>query len=910
MSQDDIDQVVQYYGLDDPFPTEWKDTNVDLDAFIFVLGNGESFEMEDVDKEADPSRSLEHNFEAFVKVRSTMDAVYNEMKNDFLQEQKNWGVASIERYIDEANDKAALIIQPIMDNRAQADRLKATLALIEKHRYLFDLPSKLAEDIKSGLHDSVIRDYKRGLSQTEESRTLPHSPELALNLIEQRRVIERIWSEVEVVVEDYRDQLWKDLSETRPNENFLSIIKILLELGVEDNPIWVWLESQVDHIKTSMENGFEQLNDDLQIIRNELSDSSQPTPANTSMYFLNAIKFSTTDKDVLRDTPEIIKMWMVLKELVENLALTFGKQITSFWDAASRFLDGTYQKTLPTGLDGQSKIHLTFSDMEQSKVRSDARELVDILANRMADFFVDTIETSKIKAQQRKENEDMNESDIEHDEPDYSNHKPTKLTSQPNNSVTSLSARSILANSLKKDRNKAENTRQEEKVQTDVQNINSSVAADTADTANNADKSYDLYAFLPPNANAIGTSHFLSQILGILGSVASELAGLSISSKHIDVLRNMMGTIRERCIGATCLAWQQDAKNFRVLEDWAPISSRTGTRIPKFFLQYQSIILSGIQELIFVTAAEQKSTVLVILPPSSRVVSNIKTQFVNSIFLALDGLVKDAVATESRSLKEADGYSEKHVYTIPMDHRLLLMISNLDELKNNIVTALFERFSTAFSIQLTDNSNIIGDAMSQLDEQLFTAYTKKKRSNNSNMVRIGILKSGIQWPNLPNPTDVSPYVYKVLLQLVLIHSQVTSVTPLLLKRIISDLLHHFASTILESFRQIDNFSVGGMLQATIDVEFCNQKMTAYVTPEIEELFQTTYATVQDATNKSNVDVSAMTNQLEGMKKLLYKCHKYSKLEFSCFKDGKPAMAGTLNENGSLGRVGKRILASS
>ncbi|KAK9314263.1 exocyst complex component Sec5-domain-containing protein [Lipomyces starkeyi] len=887
----DLDTVFEYYGLNDPFPTVWADNSVQESQFALVLGdyfNGSDDGTTDrTAVEYHDTRALQRNFDMFVKMKSALDTAYKEMKKDFLQETKDWGVVNIDQLIDDANMKAAQIMKPIMDNKSRGDRLKATLSLIEKNRYLFDLPAALLDSIKRGDHDSLVRDYRRGRTLTEEIRTLPHSMELSDFLVQQRRVIERIWGEVEVVVEGYKRSIWKQLSQARPDDNYILYISILLELGVEDNPIWVWLQTLVDNLKNQMDDAFDDLNLSLQTLRKDVFNTSPTSTGIIAAYFLNAIKVPTLGGDILRDLPEIVRMWVMMIEVIEEVTKYFGKQIALFWECASGFLDGRTQCSLPVGQNGESKVHLNLSREEEVRIRSDARELVELYASRVADFFVRSVADSGKKAANVKHAKTM-DSEFESDgNTPEAEHKVMNLR---NTSTASLSASARLANSLKNDRI-AEAQRQIDRPITPLPSVGSSASPPSP----GSEKNFELYAFLPPNANAIGTTFFLSQILNTMGSVASELAGLSISSRHIDVLRTMMGTIRERCVGAACLSWQQDAKRFNIIEEWTPISTRKCTRIPELFLQYQSVVLDGLQQLVFIPGAEKKSKVVVILPPSSKLVSNIKTQFANSIFLALNGLVKDAV-TSDKTMNAING-SPAQGGTVPnstidrdigmplapMESRLLLMICNIAELNGSIVSTLFERFSALFSIQLTDNSNIIGDAMKQLDEQLFSTYTKKKRAKFTTVIRTGILKSGIRWSQLGKPTDVSQYIYQALLQLVLVHMEVSSVGPSLVKRVITDLLHHIVNTILESFRQIDKFSLGGMLQATIDVEFVNQKMTSYGTPDIESLYQTCYATIQDATDRSKMEVDVMTRQLEDMKKLLLKCHKQSRMEFLCFK---------------------------
>ncbi|KAK9447705.1 exocyst complex component Sec5-domain-containing protein [Limtongia smithiae] len=897
---DDGDRVYAFYGLSEQFPTEWEDLQADEREFEYVLGHDLSHSTGPND-----TRTIQRNFDIFVKMKSAVDTAYVEMRRDFLQEQKKWGVASIELQINSANKKAAQLMKPIMDNKVKGDRLKATLSLIEKHRYLFDLPATLKDSIRRGDNDSLVRDYRRGRALTEEIRTLPSSAELTDYYVQQRRVIERIWEEVESVVEDYKREVWRRLSKSAPDENFLSYISLLLELGVEDNPIWIWLRSQVDTLTSRIDEAFSQLNTCLLVLRQDLADTPHPITGKSSAAFLKVLRTQISDTEIKYDTPEIITMWSGLKAVVEEVSLYFSRQISLFWTCAAKFLDGQYQKTLPEGPNGESKAHLTLSPEQEARLRSDGRELVELFSSNVSEFFLSTVATATEHVVLKRRSSGNSEFSLP--SPDRSLSMPADTASAKRSEVVSLSASAILANSLKFDKvahtihhedrtltAPAEMTRSSSNMSENSTEITARPASPVPDT------NFDTYAFLPPNANAISATYYLSQILGVLGTVASELAGLSVSYTNVETLRTMLSTIRERCINAACLSWRNDATRFKMLEDWQPTNSRKSTKLPGFFMAYQMAVLEGLQRVVYIQRAEKRSDVVVIMPPSSKLVSSIKTQFVNSIFLLLDGLVKDAVKSDRKFSQEREpamgGKNEKVASAISQDSRLLLMICNLTELQGIINGRLFDQFSSLFLIQLTDKSNMIGDSITQLDGDLFDMFVKKRKSKFSTIVRHGILKSGIRWSEQGKPSDVSPYIYLALLQLVHVHAQVVNIAPTLVRRVILNLLQHMIQCTVEGLRQVDKFSLGGMLQATIDVQFIDQKMGAYITQDIANLFQSAYKTVQDATDREHMDIAVMTKHLGEMKKLLIKCHKSSRLEFMCFRDEKPINGTSVNDS--------------
>ncbi|KAK9460660.1 exocyst complex component Sec5-domain-containing protein [Lipomyces oligophaga] len=887
---DGLDPVFVAYGLSTPFPVSWEDKDPDEKKFVFVLGSDTGFDFNnggtvDRNKDDERNRIMQRSFDAFIKMKSSVDIAYGEMTRDFLQERNNWGIGGIAQTIQEANQRSADIMEPLINNKTRSDTLKATLSLIDKHRYLFDLPAALQTSINKNDNDLLLRDYRRGRALTEEIRTLPHQSDLTEYNIQQRRVIERIWQEVESVVEDYKQDLWMRLVHTSPDDNYLLYINILLELGVDDNPIWVYLKAQFESLRQKISEAFYDLNTCVCVLQKDLKAVERPNLEALSAMLLHSIKLvnSKPRADVIRDTPEIVSTWIKLRAVVEEVVIYFGNQISLLWNCCEGFLTGSTQRTFPDTINPESRVHLSFSETEAKELRDDGNKLIERLASELSEFFLRTVPQSaelaaspSPKRPERADTFDVEDGDGIKLSGGSTQDTGNRITNLSNNSSVSISASAMLATSLKNDK------------PPEVPRL--SPANQNLVSAEDSDKALILYAFLPEGSNALSASYYISLILGTVGTVASELAGLTISSSHIETLREMMSTVRERCVSAACLAWQQDAKRFHILEDWRPLSLRNNTMLPSIFFQYQIRLLESIGRVILVSDAERRSKVKVISPPSSQLLTNIQIQFTNSILLVLDGLMKDATNVDGQVAADSEAAR------VSTDTRVLMLICNIAELSNIVIPQLFDKFTDVFSIKLTDKTHIIDDSLQKLDSRLFYIFMKSKRGTISNIVRHGILKSGADWGQYPSPTSVSPFVYEVLLLFVRVHAQVSSVAEGLINRVVKELLLLAVQTMLDCYRQVNKFSLGGMLQATIDVQFIDQETSSLVTDEIMKLFEATYAAIQDVTDKSAMVPTEMAVQLDRMKKLLLQSHKNSRVEFLCFANERKNMSRSRSQS--------------
>jgi len=234
--------------------------------------------------------------------------------------------------------------------------------------------------------------------------------------------------------------------------------------------------------------------------------------------------------------------------------------------------------------------------------------------------------------------------------------------------------------------------------------------------------------------------------------------------------------------------------------------------------------------------------------------------------------------------------------------RMLLTLSNLQLLRSEIVPELISQFENAFSVKLTDESKTIRDALGQIDAQLFDEYTKPLVRSITTTVRNGILS-----PTWPPPagqlaTDVRPYVYEALLAMVDVHAQVTVTAPSLVQQVLSHLLEQLSRELLESFRQRKTFTLGGLLQATLDVEFVNQTLSQFNTPKSSEWQQLVYVELDRG---SDGDArTGLQKELGEMKKILSSLRRCSRAEFLCFRAKKSSSRRT-NVHGTEGDAASR-----
>jgi exocyst complex component 2 len=143
--------------------------------------------------------------------------------------------------------------------------------------------------------------------------------------------------------------------------------------------------------------------------------------------------------------------------------------------------------------------------------------------------------------------------------------------------------------------------------------------------------------------------------------------------------------------------------------------------------------------------------------------------------------------------------------------------------------------------------------------------------------------------------EVQPYVHQALLSLVSTHSQVSTISPAILPRVITALIESFANDLLSSFRKVPRFCMGGMLQSTLEVEFLHQTLGSNVSKQASDTLQSVYGTIE----KAYAGSGGGELELGNVKGLLQRSRANTKYIYSCFRTKK----GSKEKENGAGKQG-------
>ncbi|KAI8331626.1 exocyst complex component Sec5-domain-containing protein [Choanephora cucurbitarum] len=850
-AMDDSDPLGVYRSI---FPEDMRNTNINQlkeKATLIIANNkfqprhfllqvhrdtsyndlveGEDRLRRGVDQRAEAQKNLVHqNFDRFVSAKNTIDHVYEEMKAKQLNEEQDYGILGIQKALDAANTRAEQVYGPVVERRQRAEKVRSTLYILQRYRFLFNLPSSLLESIKQTKYEAAIRDYKKGkylyqvlkgnLDATDAMPDMDH--ETGMTDLH-HKVFDKVWAEVSKIVIELQNVLLRMLTDPwRSMDDQEKTINFLFDLDTAEDPAWYYLDSQYQWIMGLMKETYETSVKKIERLKKQEEESAIKRSL-TLKKAISHIHIKVSELNI--DSFSELGVWHATSELVKSQSALLLRCLPDFWRLSKAFIEGKFANkaaavsaagpmgvaTPPTAARNRRRIGMDMGKVEQCQRMS--RDIIDRYASLISHYF-------------------------SLDQPSLETKKAIDGTHTP-----------------------------------------------------------ILPSFAPPNANSIYTCDYLTTIIGDLASCVNEIHGIHLAGEAFSGLTELMEKIRSKFIDVLCQCWERDAKTFYMLEEWVldPTSPHITTLLKRYYDYHKFCARSAYRIANLSAVSEDQDDYRI----STHTIEKIRGSFLDSTLNFLDGLIRLAL-TDYTPLNEKEelllAKKREKIDVHSMDVRILLTVSNLDHMRHTVIRKLIDLFESAFHIKMDDDLHTLLDVMDKFDEILFGDYIKRKSHLIRDIVRQGILMSGIDWSSIPKPQEVHPFVYEALMTLVMVHAQISQVAKQLVPRTLSRLLESLANDCLESFRQVERFGMGGMLQATLEIEFMHQTLSQYVTPAASDTLQSIYQTIEQAYDPQQQQQSSnLQSELSHVKELLVFSRKSTVVQFLCFKQNKDRRKTTI-----------------
>lgn len=760
---------------------------------------------------------VEDNFDRFVAVKASTDALYAEMRDGLLSDKAEFASRPLVDYLKRSAVKANQVFLPVLENSAKAQKLRTTLGVFERSKFFFSLPGFLVESIEAGRYEAALRQYNKGkfLLDSRPGQLLPieAGANTGSSTAQQKRILDKVWVNVEKVMGEMKALLLARLQDPgRSVEEMERGIEILLELNVPEDPIWTYFDSQHKRIMDRMSAAYRTG------VSNIDATKARTTPELSSPNALRQILAAQLQVCIVAlesKTPEVViaqagghEVWQATWDMVKIISEVMVSSLPNFWKIARSFLEGKFKRP-------------SSSRRSASQCRQMALDIIKLYINFLSEFFI-------------------------------------------------LS--DVLSNSP---------------------------------TPNSPEH-------LPSHSNSLTTAHWLTKILSEVQDCVTEIGALELGEGGL--VKGLVESMRWRFEDVLVRSWLRDANCMYALESFAPDLSTPSTTLYLAKLEsFMRHLATSAFKIAGGVSTDSGSGVLRvtqqnIVPPAFT--SKITRAFLDAIYAVLDGFVV-LVAEEAppgvgsivaAGVPEREGKQEL-IDLRDSNTRLLLVISNFSQLSGSLIPSMLSQLENALGISVDDDRKTLMKAVTALDKTLFDGYVKPKAAAVAVILREGILDKDMDWYETLQPTEIRPYMYKALMGLVEIHAQISRVAENLLERGMYALVENVAQDALISFKQVKRFGMGGMLRATLEIEFMHQTLARYVSPSAAKTLSELYNKISQAYARRPGDENLQGN-LDSVKRTLAESRRATGIEFMCFRAAKERSGKGKKEKDEVRERGK------
>ncbi|XP_060533732.1 exocyst complex component 2 [Cylas formicarius] len=341
-------------------------------------------------------------------------------------------------------------------------------------------------------------------------------------------------------------------------------------------------------------------------------------------------------------------------------------------------------------------------------------------------------------------------------------------------------------------------------------------------------------------------SIYLPELLYSVRSTYSAFIKLDLPNEALNIISVLLLDLRIHCMS---IMFQQTIEHVKQLtEDWSINYSGkyTGvTELPLKFLQHIEGMVQVIKESVLST--EQREISLLENPVAQKEmekqVTIILTTFhnvLNNLSLTEDYLDgdNDIPAVSQLIGTPVSSHKSESKSNVPIwDHRLLITLSNCLFTKNVVLTMVRDKFKEggfpAFAGPFLDARN----KLEHLEKSILEKYLEQKSDPLVGTIEPSMYLGRFDWDWPISPTDIRPYAKECINNLISVHGEIISISPLLLDAVLPQVIETVAEELYRLMSCVKKFSPQGGQQATADIYALQAFLQDYCTEEAQNYFK-------------------------------------------------------------------------
>ncbi|KAK7889851.1 hypothetical protein WMY93_025411 [Mugilogobius chulae] len=242
--QNDMEQT--FPGMSGDFTSE----NFSATWYLMENHSGTSFEQlkiaaNNLKKQANKKNEgslayVKGGLSTFFEAQDALSAIHQKLESDGTEKVEGSMTQRLENILNRASDTADTLFQEVLGRKDKADSTRNALNVLQRFKFLFNLPLNIERNIQKGDYDVVINDY-------EKAKSLFGNTEVP--------VFKKVYSEVETRINALRSLLLEKLLQTPSTlHDQKRYIRYLSDLHAPGDPAWQCIYAQHKWILQLMQN--------------------------------------------------------------------------------------------------------------------------------------------------------------------------------------------------------------------------------------------------------------------------------------------------------------------------------------------------------------------------------------------------------------------------------------------------------------------------------------------------------------------------------------------------------------------------------------------------------------------------------------------------------------------------------
>ncbi|XP_037393919.1 exocyst complex component 2 isoform X1 [Pygocentrus nattereri] len=262
----------------------------------------------------------------FFEAQDALAAIHQKLESDGTEKVEGSMTRRLENILNRASNTADTLFQEVLGRKDKADSTRNALNVLQRFKFLFNLPLNIERNIQKGDYDVVINDY-------EKAKSLFGNTEVP--------VFKKVYAEVETRIGALRNLLLDKLLETPSTlHDQKRYIRYLSDLHAPGDPAWQCIVAQHKWILQLMQNCKEDFIKEQRVggggleLDGELRSSALSRISHTASLKRGSSFQSPRDDSWQYKSPQQVRF-------VEKLSDVVISQLPNFWKLWISYVNGS-----------------------------------------------------------------------------------------------------------------------------------------------------------------------------------------------------------------------------------------------------------------------------------------------------------------------------------------------------------------------------------------------------------------------------------------------------------------------------------------------------------------------------------------------------------------------------------------